>query len=292
MNKFKWTFVNPSGGHNIVGVMHDVKKGHFAIHCDKKFILADKDVFDSNIYTFFVDDELCKIEVKKINGKFAYQFIIDKKTNTPLNKARKKLNQKNILYSILTVAGIVLVVALFMIGGRAMNDYLKGKKIEEHGVTTIAVMKMVGADQKYQYYYHFTDSVQNYYYHYGAYETKNPMLKNGFPLQAEDAFEVIYASIDPNANRLEIFNPTENQLNKYQQLALQQYRTYYPIYKEAYCNCVLDIAKKQKGVEGLALFYHLNTLPKTNKAYNKVKYEQYIDTEAFLDAEVDCWQYK
>ena len=292
MNKCNWTYINTSGSHNKIGVLHDVKKGHFVIYCDKKIILADKEVFDTNLYTFFVDHELCKIKVERVGNKFAYEFIIDTKTTTPLNQARKKEDNKNILYSILTVGGIALLVGLFMIGGSMMNEHLRNKKLKEYGVKTIAFIRMVEADQKYQYYYEFGDSINHYYYLYKAYEQKNPVLLNGFPLKINDEFQVLYASIDPKVNRLEVSEPSENQLNRYQELARQEYQTFYPMYNVAYCDCVLDIAKTQKGVEGLALFYHLTTLPAESKRYNKIEYEKYIETDAFLDAEVDCWQLK
>ena len=125
MNKAKWVYISGKGKRNIIGVLHSPRLGHFIIYCDKKIILAERKVFKPTSFSFFIDDELCIISTNIINGKFKYQIQFDTQTETPLNKVRKKINKKNIRYSLLAFLGLFIGAKLTVVSIEEIGYILK-----------------------------------------------------------------------------------------------------------------------------------------------------------------------
>lgn len=290
LNRYKWTYVRPNGGTSKVGLLHNPKKGHLLIYCDLKVLLVDNKVFGSDAYSFFLDDELCVIHLDRDKeGQFTYRFEIDTKSDTPLNRERKKTNRKNILYSLLSVLGLATFVGLVIVVGYFYNQYIDSQELKTYPAYADAQVYVRQDGDRYLAFAMFSDSIDSYYQKIGYFDTPKPIFKNGFPLQEGDQFKVKYAKPNPANNILLYDTPSKTQIKKYHAAAFQQYQTFYPTYSEAYCNCVLKIAYDLKAVEGYALFYHLKTLPSENAKYNKKNYEEFTESAAFLDKEVDCW---
>ena len=94
MNHYSWTYV-AGGGRNIpVGLYHSSKKGHLLIYVGKKITNIDFNVLDSKDYTFFIDHELCHIKLERRGDEMYYFFEIDKKADTPMNRARWAMERK------------------------------------------------------------------------------------------------------------------------------------------------------------------------------------------------------
>ena len=293
MNRVKWTYISPKGGQSKVGLLHNPKKGHLLIYCDFKIVLVDQKVFNPDAYSFFLDEELCKIHLEQnTQGQFSYRFEIDKQSDTPLNRERKKTDRKNIIYSVLAFVGLAAFVGLIVIVGYFNNRYVDAQELKKYPAYTDASVYLRQEGERYLAFVMFSDSINAYYKKIGYFNNPNPTFKNGFPLTEGDQFRVKYAEPNPSNNEVQYDQPSKEQIKKYHALALQQYQAFYPAYSKTYCNCVLNIAYDLKAVDGYALFYHIKTLPSENAKYNKRYYEEFTESKPFLDREVDCWSYK
>ena len=60
-----------------------------------KILIIDFKVRETKSYSFFIDEELCEINITRTNDKFIYTFEINKTVQTPLNAKRKKREKKH-----------------------------------------------------------------------------------------------------------------------------------------------------------------------------------------------------
>ncbi len=105
-----WTYVDDYGASHNVGLFHGINTGHLMIYCNTRIMFIDFNVTDEKKYSFFINDELCDIQVEKSDGKFAYGFEIDQKTHTPRNVNRKKQERKDLINSLIFILFILLVI--------------------------------------------------------------------------------------------------------------------------------------------------------------------------------------
>ncbi len=91
MNQFQWTFLDNKQQRHTLGIAHSAKSGHLVVHCDHRVVLIDFGVLEERTFSFFVEEELCKLKVKgsKEDG-FTYDFNIDTEIDTETNRVRNK----------------------------------------------------------------------------------------------------------------------------------------------------------------------------------------------------------
>lgn len=71
----------------------------------------DFNVLETKTYTFFIEEELCNLEVELKDNKWHYGLKIDEKTETPLNILRKKERKKNLITSIIILSFVILIIS-------------------------------------------------------------------------------------------------------------------------------------------------------------------------------------
>ena len=81
------------------------------VFCNKKIVVVDFHVLETKTYTFFIEDELCNLEVELKDNKWYYGLKIDEKTSTPRNIIRKKERKKNLITSLIIMAFVVLLIS-------------------------------------------------------------------------------------------------------------------------------------------------------------------------------------
>lgn len=112
MPRFKWIYLEGDGVQHHVELFHGRMKGHVLISCNGSILVTDFDVRQSKSYTFFINEELCKIHMKRKGLKFTYNFEIDKKANTPLNQLRRERQNRYNVYMGLLILGIVIICSV------------------------------------------------------------------------------------------------------------------------------------------------------------------------------------
>lgn len=111
----QWVLCADAGRRHNIGIYHGDRTGHLLIYCNDNIVAIDFDVHKNKSYAFFIDNELCNVTVEKGEDGFSYGLEIDKKTETPLNLARKEqhtIDKRNLLIGI---GAFILFVSLFVI---------------------------------------------------------------------------------------------------------------------------------------------------------------------------------
>ena len=88
------------------------------MYCNTRIVVIDFNVLTSKKYSFFIDEELCDIDVEEKEGKFSYGFTIDQITDTPRNRGRRKMNRiqtrQTLMMALVFVIMITAVVFLVL----------------------------------------------------------------------------------------------------------------------------------------------------------------------------------
>ena len=90
MSECRWTYYDPSGGRQTLGLYHGDRSGHVMIYLNEKVVLVDFKVHHSKSYSFMVNENLLKLNLDKKNGKFKYKFEGTRITNeaSPISKLK------------------------------------------------------------------------------------------------------------------------------------------------------------------------------------------------------------
>ena len=109
----QWPLASNAGNVYNVGIYHGERTGHVLIYADKSIIKIDFLVKTSKNYTFFLDDDLCKLSIHKEGMDYTYSLIIDEETPTPLNDIRKKREVRYLLYSLfILITFVALIISI------------------------------------------------------------------------------------------------------------------------------------------------------------------------------------
>ena len=293
MNTSKWTYISRNGERNLITILHSPRLGHFLIFFNRKIVLANKKVFNQDSYSFFIDDELCIVDIRTVSGKYTYTFQVDKKADTPLNQFRKKNDQKNLYYSLTTFGFLFFMVGIAMVAIFHQQDSAKWKSILENAILTTAEIQIIELKRnQFHVFYSYKEGNINYRDIIQTDKTSNPILDNGFPIETSDAFFLTYSSKMKRNNKLHLDYPTPKTTQRYRILGEAKYQENHPAANSSYCDCIADIAYELKDWKGYALLYNEQNLSSDNERFNQKEYQSFVNSTPFLDAEVDCWKYK
>ncbi len=276
-NNRNWTYVSHQGNH-LVEIKHFLESGNLAIFCDKQIIITDFEVFDDAEYSFFIEQELCRIVVKKTNiGEWAYKFEIVEDIDTPLNRFRKKRSRKYFVQSVLAILGVALLLVGLVASGYWMNQYYINKDIRENGIVKAVKVKVkphIYEHKFYNAYYVIKYRNRQHAEHLGLDIDRDlkPISPNGLPLENDDEFLLTFSSKNIRHCRMDFKTPTEKQVNTYRSRLLQRLDT--DSLNAQYNNCLLDIVYTKKGLSGWANLYYQNIPRKENKKHNNDTYRR------------------
>lgn len=128
MNQYQWTFLDNKRQRHTLGIAHGPTSGHLVVHCDHRVVIIEFSVLESKEFSFFVEDELCRLNVigDEATG-FTYNFAIDQDANTEVNRVRnanrKRSARRNLVRSVLLfLAPVAILGALF---GWGYSSYLQ-----------------------------------------------------------------------------------------------------------------------------------------------------------------------
>ena len=290
LKHYAWTYVAGKGRNTKVGLYHSSSTGHLMIYAGKKIVTIDFKVLDTKEYTFFIDEELCKIKLERRGGKMFYFFEIDKKADTPLNRTRWAREKKHLWQMLASFGTIVLLVAGVLIwsksNGRneAAENRLAHDGIETYGKVTSLPGKN-GGGIRFQFI--AGDGPQE-----GKLDGQilsRPLPPNKFPVEIGDEFVVKYMPGRPGLNRIYLMRPTARQMDVYRERALQNFINAKPGISPGRAKCFLEIAHEMDGLDGWAQFYFLQTPPRENPHHNSETFQKYINGYLFQgEAEKRC----
>ena len=74
MSECRWTYYDPVGGPQTLGLYHGEESGHVMIYLNEKVLIVDFMVYHSKSYSFMVNEMLVQLNLQKENGRFEYKF--------------------------------------------------------------------------------------------------------------------------------------------------------------------------------------------------------------------------
>lgn len=252
------------------------------IYANKRVVTIDFKVLDSKEYTFFIDEELCKIKLERRGDEMYYFFEIDKETDTPLNRARWAREKKHLRQMLLTFGGMAVAVALVLIWSNWTSESDEARQmLTREGIETYGRITSLLEIDKGLISFQFIaqGSPQN-----GELNLKDnvrPVSDIIFPLEVGDEFVVRYVPQRPSINQMIVFRPTEKQIEKYQSKSLDTFLKENPDMTSEKAQCLLNLAYESEGLVGYALFYFHDILPSENANYNSKSFQEFFNSYHF-----------
>lgn len=293
VNTRTWTY-SASAPPCIIELKHFLNSGNFIILCDGKALLVDFDVFNSRTFSFFINDEFCRIElIKNTDNQFSYFFHIDKNIDTPRNQDRKKQDKKNRLYGYLAVAASITSVYIFYL---FVAQYIARKKEQDllnNGVVAIAKMQVIdhivtgqpyGECARCNLIAHYQLGTTPLFMHLELPKNKlnQVIAPNGMPIQNGDEFHIKFSAKDVWNYRILYQSPTPYQLEQYRNRTLLKYQEANPNLPPDYYACSLDAAYRAVNLAAYPHFYFQNTPRQQNKQYNTNTFKKFIQSPQYL----------
>jgi len=275
VNQFNWTYLGDNNKQHHIGLMHGAESGHLMVYFNSNIVLIDFKILESKTYTFFIEDELCELNIERKDDQFLYGFVINKNADTPLNRQRKKIEKRHLLQSIGFIAGLVFIVLGFTYGLKQWNkqndyQYLTSQiSNSNHEVSAKVLFDPQNDKETASYFYLVNGKAYKNDCDFSADADAPIILENGMPLEPGDEFYVKYLGQKPHLSKIDYNRPSDTQLNAYRERAINKYLSLNPNSDPKHCTCMVDIALEMKGVKGLADIYFLDTSPADNPKHNK-----------------------
>jgi hypothetical protein len=302
-----WQFVSNTGHKHKIGLYHGDSTGHLLIYCDAKVVKVDFSIKKQEEYSFFVDDEFCKVTIyPEPNGSFTYGFEVDKQADTPLNQARKLDVRKNnkLLWGL--GIGAVFLIGLFFFGARAYQRHLSQENsgwagvvyfpnksvataLHNSGIKTQAVFfaKPEGNRVAYRF---VTTTGEEISGSIQAPDGPILILPNGFELHGNDTYQVRYDKANPSQHLVDFLAPTPEQVKRFadRALAVEQRK---PDQKSLRASaCFVQTVLEERGWEHLQHVINQFVPPSANATFNSDSYLRLCRSPDFERVhQTKCW---
>ncbi|MFT4668125.1 MAG: hypothetical protein ACI9VN_001301 [Patescibacteria group bacterium] len=280
MNQFNWTYLGGNGKNHNVGMYHGAESGHLLVYCNNKIMLVDFKILKTSSYSFFIEDELCELEIELRDGKFYYGFNINKTADTPLNRIRKKKEIKHLYQSLGFIAGILLLIfTTFMI----VNNWQDTKQVvgittllHEFGEEASAKILIASENEDHSVSYYFIVNGRGYTVKSEKAKEGVQLYQHGMPLEKGDEFVIRYLPENPNTCSIDYNRPTPSQVETYLKRAAMQYASKNPSVTDNESECLTKLAYELKGISGLADFYFQDVAVSDNPKHNVESFQRLV----------------
>lgn len=280
MNQFNWTYLGGNGKNHNIGMYHGAESGHLLVYCNNKIILVDFKILETSSYSFFIEDELCELEIELRDDKFYYGFNINKTADTPLNRIRKKKEKKHLYQSLGFIAGVfVLVLTAFM----TFSNWHSNKQtvgittlLQEFGKEASAKVLIASENEDHSVSYYFIVNGRGYTVKSKKAKEEVQLYQHGMPLEKGDEFVVRYLPENPNTCTIDYNRPTPGQVETYLKRAAMKYASKNPNVSDDESKCLTKLAYDLKGIPGLADFYFQDVAVTDNPKHNVESFQRLV----------------
>jgi len=291
LNKLNWTYLGDNNKKHHVVLMHGAQSGHLLVYCNTTILLIDFEILESKTYSFFIEDELCEINIEYISEEnYSYGFNINKDADTPRNRNRKKIAKKHALQSFgfLVCCTLFVLVSIFI--GTSLERSNQALPFATNLMYEAKAEVLVESDQEKQLIsYVFTVGNQAFIDKKDHQESAKIIDKNGMPLESGDELMIKYHPNNPNYNKIDFSKPVPQQLAIYRERAINKYLSSHPNSDPKYCTCMANVAYELKGTNGLADIYFMNTSAEVNPIHNENSFKRLTNSIDFLNLiEQEC----
>lgn len=272
MGQFTWQYVETPQPQTVT-LYHGDTTGHVLVTLNNKIIIIDFKVKETKSYSFFIDEELCEVNITRTNSNFSYSFEINKTVQTPLNEKRKQTERKHLWQTAGFFGLMIFIVALLGFG----LQWNKERKIKttDYGGETIAVLSLSEKGNSYTY------EIDGLFYENELLEL--PEEVNDFPLETNDEFIIKYSKYKPEEHQFSLDVPTEKQIETYTKRAIKKQLKFSPENTEKHAACLVEIGLEMKGISSLADFYFQDKSENENLKHNENTYKRLIRSVEFKE---------
>jgi len=248
---------------------------------------------ENKSYHFFIDNELCEINVARDGNDFVYHFTSHNYSTSKTGKARKFRDYAEEWGVGAGIAAVFLFI-LCPLTYYLLNYYQSSQNLDLGGMMTTAIITKIGVEEAEKHttrgtIYKLTDNVRykfevNGLYYYGDIDLKPTktggfVTPNGLPLQEGGEFEVLFSGLNPTKNRILFEKPTSIQTAKYKELADENCLHNPPndvdtTYYSQFCECMNYHVYLHYGLEGLANVFAKNMPRHHHIPYNRQTFEK------------------
>jgi len=280
VNQFNWTYLGDNGKNHKVGMYHGAESGHLMVYCNNKVILVDFSVLKSSTYSFFIEEQLCELEIELRKGEFRYGFHLNKTADTPLNRIRKKKEKKYLYQSLGFLAGITLLVLTTFF---TLNNWQNSKQtvamttlLQEFGQEAEAKILIASENEDHSVSYYFIVNGKGYTAKSKKGKENVQLYQHGMPIEKGDEFVIRYLPENPNTCTIDYNRPTSSQVETYLKRAAKKYASKNPSVTNDESKCLTQIAYDLKGVSGLADFYYQDVAVAENPKHNMESFQRLV----------------
>jgi hypothetical protein len=292
MGQLSWTFVGESGQRYNVGIYHNAKSGHLLVYCNRRILLIDFQVLESKKYSFFIEDELCELDIERKGDRFAYGFEFNKKVDTPLNRLRNRQERRSWWLAFFFFVGVAVMAALVVVGVQFFRQRSLDKHRDEllatNGKVTVAQVRLDSARQQVEYFFVAEGQTISEKIPFAAMTSGQWPV---FPLQSGDEFKVTYAEGEASVHRINWMEPTGRQIEKYKNCVLEKHLLLHPGMATELAKCHIQTGYELAGLNGLADFYFQDLSPEQNRQHNQLTYLRLVrDVPWSQRSKEKCWE--
>lgn len=254
------------------------------IHCNAKVIIIDFNVLESKTYSFFINQELCEIELERKGDTFYYHFHVNHTADTPLNRVRKARERKFWRQALLFIAALALcLTALLLIINRLTRPEdlpTIQERLAKEGLSTESLVFPDLESQTLKYLFILNGR---------AYEGEMSMEQGffnafGLPIAEKDELMVRYIPNNPGINRLQLDQASPQQLRKYVDRTIAEHLEANPNLNAQEATCEVVTAARLFGNKALGDFYFQGARPSENEANNERTFRFLQQDEAYRKA--------
>lgn len=309
MAQVSWLFLDDNGGKHRVGLYHGDRSGHLLIHCDLRVVQVDFNVKSSQTYSFFIEDDLCEVRVWRENdGRFSYEFSVNRDADTPKNRILKFENRRNWRKMALFFGGALLLIGGIFFGIRAYNAQLRERGLAERGISsrltpeneqrlqlagkTAVARLFMGQEggQRRVFYAFSTEDGRQISGKMAVPDTGKILLPTGFELADRDEFAARYLPDEPRVHELRFDQPTDLQKQAYLRAAVAAEQAAHPEKSPAACACLVFLARDERGWPSLADVIFQQAAPAQNPSHNRESYLRLLRETGFAERlKTACW---
>ncbi|KAA3632319.1 MAG: hypothetical protein DWQ02_14965 [Bacteroidetes bacterium] len=291
MAQYRWSYTSLQGKRYIVGLFHGPKTGHLMIYVNSKIVQIDFKVFEEKVYSFFLEEDLCEITIKKDNGSYGYDFQINKEVDTPLNRKRKafnKVNRNRIITMFVGLGVFLAVIITFGISQKRKKEREKERYLQEmlakktvSATATIDSVKWSG-DQASFYFKFYEGDIQRARIELID-KAAVDLYTQGLPVLKGDEFMMTYYTYNDSTS-LKLNEPTNLQLANFMYRAFEQEQKSQSHLSEEELRCRVKCAFRVSGISGLADVYFQAETRESNPWHNRLTYNKLVRDIPFQEA--------
>jgi hypothetical protein len=280
MNQFNWTYLGENGKNHNIGMYHGAKSGHLLVYCNNKIILIDFSVLRSATYSFFIEEQLCELEIEQREDQFFYGFHLNKTADTPLNRIRKKMEKKHFYQSVGFLAAVCIAVLVALTGVHKVKEQQQqiglATLLQEFGTETKAKILLASENKDHSVSYFFVVNGKSYTIKSEKAKEEVQLYQHGMPLEKGDEFVIRYLPENPNTCSIDYSRPTDEQIETYLLRAARKHAANNPSTTVDESRCLSRVAYDLRGMAGLADLYHQSATVSENPKHNSESFQRLV----------------